>query len=244
MFIRKSLAYLLAILFFSLGILVSVISHDYPGMIKTLLSPPSFSETTSSNPSPEPKEEVPPPPKPSPAQFFMQFNLNELNQFDQLYEQRSTQLRDIIAGGNQQPAADLLPEGIFAQMELIKTKIKFIQTLPAYTKNQDALKQAFATAYGFLSETFEQEINFLKGYPSQGQDISYLTDNLFAISSKDQRGGLQYMDCLMSYRKLLAEAIRKDETPEKNQSWLQDLVSVNTLIEKYRTRLNVPKDTI
>ena len=95
-----------------------------------------------------------------------------------------------------------------------------------------------------MHETFEKEIEFLRNYPEQGQNISFITQNIFEISAKDQRSGFQYLDFLATYRKLLAEAIREDQAPEKNQSRVRGLVTLNVLIEKYKTSLNVPKETL
>jgi hypothetical protein len=62
------------------------------------------------------------------------------------------------------------------------------------------------------------------------------------MSSKDQRSGFRFLDSLMTYRRLFAEAVREDQTPEINQVRVRDLVTVNSLIDKYKERLNIPKE--
>jgi len=189
----------------------------------------------------QPVEKKEAPPKPKPELFFQDFNFNELVQFDRLYEQRQNQLRDILASGSQEKTL-LVPKGIFAQMDIIESKLIFLKGVKTYTGSQAAAKQALLGAYQFLRETFSFEVEFLKTYPDQGQNMSFITQNIFEISSKDQRSGLQFLESLISFRKLSVESIREDQDSENNESRVRDLVNLNALIEKYKTRLNVPKE--
>lgn len=174
-----------------------------------------------------------------PETLLEYLTLQELNQFDRLYEQRQAELKKIIEAGKQEGAV-LVPKGIFAQIELIDSKLDFLDKIPTYTEAQAMVKQSLLHAYQHLKEAFEKEINLLKNYERESQNISFVTEHIFEITSKDQKAGLRFLDCLLSYRKLLAESIREDQPEEINQARARDLIALNSLTEKYRIRLNVP----
>ncbi|GEM_PF-2426902 len=163
----------------------------------------------------------------------------ELNQFDRLYDQRQVELRGIIEAGKQEGAI-LVPKGVFAQLEMIQSKLDFIDKTPAYTESQAVVKQSFLNAYQHLKEAFEKEIDLLKNYEKESENIAFMTEHIFEITSKDQKAGLRFLDCLLGYRKLLAESIREDQPEDINQARAKDLVTLNSLTDKYRLRLNVP----
>jgi len=235
---RKMTLFLLCTAFFLGGYFVANTLYtyrDYSAAMEKL-------KKSQMPPIPQPVEKKEAPPKPKPELFFQDFNFNELVQFDRLYEQRQNQLRDILASGSQEETL-LVPKGIFAQMDIIESKLIFLKGVKTYTDSQAAAKQALLGAYQFLRETFSFEVEFLKTYPDQGQNMSFITQNIFEISSKDQRSGLQFLESLISFRKLSVESIREDQDSENNESRVRDLVNLNALIEKYKTRLNVPKET-
>lgn len=229
--LAKPTCCLLMIASFLLGFFVSDAVHLYQQYSKWISRPKAATLPIIREEAPKPKQET----------FFQKLTVQEINQFDQLYDQRQVELRDIIASGSQKDTL-LVPKGVFAQAELVESKIQFLANLTTYTDDQTNLRQAFLSAYQFLRAAYEKEIEFLKNFPQEGQNINFVTQHIFEISSKDQRSGLQFLDCLVTYRKLLAGAIREDQSLEKNQSRVQDLVTLNALIEKYKTRLNVPKE--
>lgn len=230
MYIRKITFCLLVIVLFALGVLVSEIYHPGERMA-------GFWRGSDKTPPPEAQEATP---LPTPDTFLEVLNLAELNQFDQIYEERQNQLRDIIASGSQDQG--LVPQGVFAQIEFINSKIKMLSGFVTHSDAQNAVKQTFLSAYESLRETFDQEIDFLKRYPSESENMSFITQSFFDISSRDQRSGMRFLDCLLIYRKVLAETIRADQAPEKNEARVADLVALNALIQKYSTRLNVPTE--
>lgn len=236
---RKTTVFLACLMFFLAGYFAANTLYSYRDYIAAM---EKLKKVQMPPPGPAPVEKKEESPKPKPELFFRDFNYNELVQFDRLYEARQNQLRDILASGSQEQTV-LVPRGIFAQMDIIESKINFLKGLQTYTDSQAAAKQALLSAYQFLFETFSFEVEFLKTYPNESQNMNFITQNIFEISSKDQRSGLQYLDCLLNFRKLSAESIREDLDLENNQSRVRDLVSLNTLIEKYKTRLNVPKET-
>ena len=239
MIMRKTTLFLLCLFCFLTGVFIAnsyYTYRDYVAYQKKLIkaqTPPA--------PKPAEKKEVPLPPQPE--LFFEVFNYNELVQFDRLYNERQTQLRDILALGSQAETL-LVPKGIFAQMDIIESKLNFLNQVKTYTDSQSATKQLLLGAYQFLLETFHSEVEFLKAYPEEGQKMSFITQNIFDISAKDQRSGLQFLDCMINFRKLSAESIREDQNLEKNQSRVRDLVNLNALIEKYKILLNVPKEVL
>ncbi len=233
MFIKKRFLFLVLIASFLLGYFIPTTVHYYKNYLRGKPAAPPSPKTVEKKEEPQVKVD----------RFFQVLNLNELVQFDQLYEQRQKQLRDIIGSGSQDQTL-VIPKGLFAQVELIQSKIGFLNKLETYSEGQSAIRQSFINAYQLLKETFEKEIEFLKNYPEQGQNISFITQNIFEISGQDQRSGFQYLDCLATYRKLLAEAIREDQAPEKNQSRVRGLVTLNALIEKYKASLHIPKDSL
>lgn len=237
MITRKTTLFLLCLLCFLTGYFIANSYYTYRDYV-------SFREKlikVQTPPEPKPVEKKEEPPQPQPEMFFEAFNYNELVQFDRLYEERQNQLRDILASGSQEQTL-LVPKGIFAQMDIIESKMSFLNQVKTYTDSQAATRQLLLGAYQFLLETFHLEVEFLKAYPDEGSKMSFITQNIFDISAKDQRSGLQFLDCMINFRKLSAEAIRADQNLEKNQSRVRDLVNLNTLIEKYKTRLNVPKE--
>ncbi len=237
MMIRRITLFLLCLFCFLTGVFIANSYYTYRDYV-------SYREKlikAQTPPAPKPVEKKEEPPQPQPELFFEVFNYNELVQFDRLYEERQNQLRDILASGSQEETL-LVPKGIFAQMDIIESKIKFLNQVKTYTDSQAGTKQLLIGAYQFLLETFHLEVEFLKAYPDEGQKMSFVTQNIFDISSKDQRSGLQFLDCMANFRKLAAEAIREDQNFESNQSRVRDLVNLNALIEKYKTLLNVPKE--
>lgn len=192
-------------------------------------------------PSPVQFAEKPAPPKTDPHAFFEQLSVNELEVFDRLYDKRQEELQAVIAAGvlaGESP----IPPGLFAQLEIIDSKLDSLAKLGGFSEGQASIRQALGRAYVLLKETYQFEVEFLKRYPSEWHSIGFITGNIFEISSRDQRSGFQYLSCLVGYRKLLIEAIREDISLERNQARLKALTTLNTLIEKYRTRLNVPAE--
>jgi hypothetical protein len=175
----------------------------------------------------------------APLQSFLQlFTAYEFKQFDQLYDQRQKELRDIIAEGSEK-GAFLIPKGLFAQSEGITSKIDSLSKIPVQLEKQGAIRDAMIGSYQLLKETYEQEIAFLKDLPTEGQNVKFVTGHIFEISAKAQRSGFQFLTAMFGYRKLLAEAIGSEETIEGNQMRIRDLVALNSLIDKYKSRLNV-----
>lgn len=236
MLIRKTTLVLIFTAVFLLGFFAAQTRHFYQD---SLLS----AELRKKVQAARPPERKPEEPQPKPEDFFLSINLGELNQFDQLYDQRQTQLRDIM-GASSPEEAPLIPEGVFAQLGVIESKIRFLADLKTFAPAQSVVKQNLLSAYHALRETYELEIEFLKKYPVEGGNINFITENIFSISAKDQQSGLAFLDCLINYRKLVAETVREDQSAEKNQSRVRDLVAVNALIEKYQTRFNIPKETV
>ncbi len=173
-----------------------------------------------------------------PESFLQVFLVSEFMQFDQLYDQRQNELRDIIAEGSEKNAF-LIPKGLFAQSEGISSKIDYLSKVPVQLEKQGAIRDAMIGSYQLLKETYEQEIAFLKDLPTEGQNVKFVTGHIFEISSKAQRSGFQFLTAMFGYRKLLAEAIGSEETIEGNQMRIRDLVALNSLIDKYKSRLNV-----
>ena len=231
---RKTTIFFLVVAAFLLGFWIADTIHLYPHYLHLMMKSPSSSPAESESGA---RIKLPP------DTFLESLTLAELSKFDQLYEERQNQLRDIMSAGSQDQTL-LVPKGVFAQREFVQSRLDSLSALRTSSELQSGVKQSFLTAYRFLKGTFDQEVEFLKQYPAQGENISFVTQNIFDISAKDQRSGLQFLDCLVRYRKLLAGAIREDETPEKNQSRVADLVSINTLIDKYQARLNVPKENV
>lgn len=235
---RKTTVFLACVMFFSGGYFAANTLYTYRDYISAM---EKLRKAQMPPPVPVPVEIKEEPPKPKPEFFFQTFNYSELVQFDRLYDERQNQLRDILASGSQEQTL-LVPKGIFAQMDIIESKINFLKSVKTYTDSQTVTKRALLNAYQFLMETFGFEIEFLKAYPSESQNMNFITQNIFEISAKDQRSGLQFLDCLVNFRKLSAESIREDQGTEDNQSRVRDLVNLNALIEKYKIRLNVPKE--
>jgi hypothetical protein len=173
--------------------------------------------------------------------FLETVALNEVSQFDLLYEKRQAELRDIIARGYQ-PGEEMLPTGIFAQVELIQGKLDQLSKLKTHSEVQASVRQALGRAYQLLKETYDFEVEFLKKYSAESQNIGFITSNIFEISARDQRSGFQYLSALLAYRRILTETIRDDVSLENNQARMRDLAALNSLVEKYRSLLNVPKE--
>lgn len=179
----------------------------------------------------------------NPLLFFKTVTAEELTEFDRYYDGRQNELRDVIAADSQEKIAPAI-EAVSSQLKNIEEKIHFFNDLTVHSEGQMSVKQALMGAYQLLKETYEKEIEFLKNYQTGNQNISFITGHIFEISSRDQRSGMQYLSSLMTYRKLLAEAIREDQSLEDNQARLKDLVTLNSMIEKYGSRLDIPAEAI
>jgi hypothetical protein len=181
--------------------------------------------------------------KPPPEAFLTVFTASEFKQFDQIYDQRQIELRDIIAEGSEEGTFPI-PKGLFAQAEGIAAKMDYLNGLSVQTEKQAAIKEAMTGAYQLLKETYEEETAFLKDLPTEGQNVRFITNHIFQISATAQRSGFQFLTAMIGYRRLLAEAVGQGGNAEENQKRIQDLVILNALIEKYKARLNVSLEAI
>ncbi|MBI4550289.1 MAG: hypothetical protein HY714_05135 [Candidatus Omnitrophica bacterium] len=232
---RKTTALLSLVAFFLLGFFAADAIHEYrhgAALKKCRMKTPVAKAPEASAPAPE---------KPKPDLFFQFLSISEFLTFDEIYERRQAELRDIMATGVP-PESLINPTGIFAQQEMIRSKIQYLQGIQTRSESQLFVRNTLLNAYQLLEEVFATEIEFLKNYPEKSQNMSFITEYIFEMSSKDQRSGFRFLDALMTYRKLFAEAVREDQTPEINQVRVRDLVTINSLIDKYKERFNIPKE--
>jgi hypothetical protein len=175
-----------------------------------------------------------PPPKP----FYELLSYEIVDRFDQLYHQRKNELRQIIEAGAQNGIFPM-PEGLAPQVQGIDESVQAIEEIPAQDGEQESMKRGLVRVFQLLKDAYAKEVDFLQGYATEGQNISFVTNSLFDINSKDQASGVQYVAFLKTYREKLGRTITQGKSAADTEAKVQKLILVNALIDKYETELDV-----
>ena len=175
--------------------------------------------------------------------FLESLSSGEMLTFDQIYSDRQQYLQTLIASGTLDHLKEA-PNEIIAARSSVESRLDFLEKLDIPAQAYMSVIQNLLAAYQILKETFDIEIEFIRNYPEKHNDISFITKNLFEISNRDEKSAIRYLRSLNHYRKFLAEGIRADETLQNNKNRMHQLITLNSVIEKYKSAFKDPLDNL